>query len=251
MAKLGVPLQRSVLANFENGRRPTVTVAEVMAFAKVLGVPPVLLIYPLGSTRAVEVVPGERRTTWNALKWFTGRIAFPDEEHGFHRPLAGSPEDNQAWLDNGVPVILYEDHERQVTNWRWEYDRIPFIEEAAENADSDGERQAHEGRLEDLRRYLDRLAETIGDLRRQMRKVGIVPPPVPDVLALALAERPFVVYERADTAGRIREQRVVDAGSDADYELAAARPEWLPVDAPFTDRPKGFNLDERTREEEE
>jgi transcriptional regulator with XRE-family HTH domain len=46
MTAAGAPMNRSVLANFENGRRPSLSVAELLAFAAVLRVPPLALLIP-------------------------------------------------------------------------------------------------------------------------------------------------------------------------------------------------------------
>lgn len=70
---LGVPIQRSVLANLESGRRTTVTVAEVTVLARALDVPPVALIYPVGYVADVEVSPGAWTSPLVAAKWFTGQ----------------------------------------------------------------------------------------------------------------------------------------------------------------------------------
>lgn len=40
MARIGCPIERSVLANFESGRRSKLTVVELYAFAHLLGVNP-------------------------------------------------------------------------------------------------------------------------------------------------------------------------------------------------------------------
>lgn len=49
LSKLGVPWNRSVVANFESGRRPAVSVQELLALALVLDVAPVNLLVPLHS----------------------------------------------------------------------------------------------------------------------------------------------------------------------------------------------------------
>lgn len=74
--QLGIDMKRTVLSDLETGTRRSISVAEVIALAYVLGVPPVLLIVPLGESgedyREVEVVPGIRVSPWNATYWLTG-----------------------------------------------------------------------------------------------------------------------------------------------------------------------------------
>lgn len=58
--------------NLESGRKTSITIADFLVLADVLGVPPVALLFPLGSSATVEVLPGREVSTWDALAWFTG-----------------------------------------------------------------------------------------------------------------------------------------------------------------------------------
>jgi transcriptional regulator with XRE-family HTH domain len=83
-ADLGLPMSRSKLANLENGRarQEGVGVAEVLVLAAALGVPPALLVFPLGSHDDVEVLPGCATDAWTAYRWLTGearRSALPGD----------------------------------------------------------------------------------------------------------------------------------------------------------------------------
>ncbi|MFI7587884.1 helix-turn-helix domain-containing protein [Spongisporangium articulatum] len=101
MSAAGVPITRQVLANFETGRRPHVSVSELMLFAAILRVPPTGLLLPYppaldGSPitewaaedetgLSVEVLPGRRVTTGEALAWWS------------------SPESRSPWSDDAEP----------------------------------------------------------------------------------------------------------------------------------------------------
>ncbi|MFJ9020767.1 helix-turn-helix domain-containing protein [Streptomyces sp. NPDC102259] len=76
-AKLGMPIQRSVIANFENGRRANVSVAELLVFAAALRISPLELAFPVGYERLAEGLPGRSDETYNWAAWFSG------EESGF------------------------------------------------------------------------------------------------------------------------------------------------------------------------
>lgn len=102
--KLGVSIQRPVLSNLENGRRHTISGAEIMALAKVLGVHPIQLVFPVGDSPTVEVLPGQVVDTWRATKWFTGESPFPGDDND---------EDHAA-----SAVALYRQHEQAVDGWR-------------------------------------------------------------------------------------------------------------------------------------
>lgn len=60
------------MKNLESGRKASITVADFLVLADVLGVPPVTLLFPLGSAATVEVLPGRELSTWDAVAWFTG-----------------------------------------------------------------------------------------------------------------------------------------------------------------------------------
>lgn len=69
---LGYAIPRSVLTNLENGRRETVTVAELLVLAAALGVPPLLLVFPVGAEDDVEALPDVSADAWDAFRWATG-----------------------------------------------------------------------------------------------------------------------------------------------------------------------------------
>ncbi|MGW6243829.1 helix-turn-helix domain-containing protein [Streptomyces roseolus] len=71
-AALGMPIQRSVLANLESGRRTTVTFAEVLVLAAALEVAPATLAFPVGRKMTVEVLPGVERQPLDAIRWMAG-----------------------------------------------------------------------------------------------------------------------------------------------------------------------------------
>ncbi|WP_198359130.1 helix-turn-helix domain-containing protein [Streptomyces fildesensis] len=71
-AALGLPVAGTTITNLENGRRHSVDLAEFLVLARVLGIPPIILLYPLGTAGTVEVMPGEEVSTWDAAAWFTG-----------------------------------------------------------------------------------------------------------------------------------------------------------------------------------
>ncbi|WP_075662273.1 helix-turn-helix domain-containing protein [Streptomyces acidiscabies] len=75
--ELGMPIQRSVLANLESGRRTTVTVAEVLVLATALNIPPGLLLFPVGYAEVVEFLPGRQVDTLDAVDWLSGGKPLP------------------------------------------------------------------------------------------------------------------------------------------------------------------------------
>ncbi|MEU1421505.1 helix-turn-helix transcriptional regulator [Kitasatospora sp. NPDC005751] len=71
-AELGMPIPRSVIANLESKRRPTVSVAELIILSRALEVPPVSLLFPVGIRRSVEILPKISAAPLDAASYFSG-----------------------------------------------------------------------------------------------------------------------------------------------------------------------------------
>src|SRR3954469_19672328 len=91
-AQLGYPIGRQVITNLENGHRDSISVPELMVLGHALGVPPSLLIFPVGHTADCEPLPGLPRPTWPAFAWFAARDRYPDGD-GNPYPYSQSDED--------------------------------------------------------------------------------------------------------------------------------------------------------------
>ncbi|GAA4630045.1 hypothetical protein GCM10023196_053790 [Actinoallomurus vinaceus] len=146
-ATLGFPLQRSVLANLENGRRPTLNLSELLVLARALKAPPILLVFPLGEADRVEVVPGHELDTWEAVKWFAGEMPFP----------GGDQDEVNAWIEASKPIALYREHDRLVEGVQL------AIRESAPGS----------GRV---------LRESLRKYRERFRQRGLTPPDLPPEL---------------------------------------------------------------------
>src|SRR5690606_27496481 len=107
---LGHPIGRSVIANFESGRRPTVSVAELLVFGKALGVPPVALLFPVAFEDTARPLPDRTVSTWQALRWFTGEDPMPAGPDG-----AVTKEDFEDWRDDHAGLTDYRWHDRYVS----------------------------------------------------------------------------------------------------------------------------------------
>jgi len=146
---LGLPLKRSVVANFESGRRATVSVPELMVLATVLEVPPLMLIFPVGIDAKTEV-PGGLEQTWDAAKWFTG-------------------EDGAGWDSEGWQLLPYRKHEHLVAEWRKWTEREQF---------SDG----HTAFVELAANQAWECVRQIKSVRRLLREAGALLPDLPPEL---------------------------------------------------------------------
>lgn len=113
MGRLGRPLSLNGLSKVELGNRG-VDLDELVALARALGVPPLLLIFPLGREQMVEVLPGKTVGTWTAARWFTGENAFPTPGPDDNWVVAGS--DFKDWQD--AATAYFREQDEMFSQWR-------------------------------------------------------------------------------------------------------------------------------------
>lgn len=88
---IGYPVHRIAISKIENGARAgKLDVAELVALARALGVPPIELIYPDLPDGPVEVWPGRKATSFQAVQWFSGESTANDIA-----PDAAPPDSNE------------------------------------------------------------------------------------------------------------------------------------------------------------
>lgn len=186
----GLPIKRSVLANFEGGRRPTVSLMELLVLARVLRVPPVLLVFPVGAEQEIEVLKGQSVPAWDGLKWFTGESRFPAPliPHGEVDGNTGLPEwyeDPEAgWKEGASPVALYREHSHLLLEWRRNRDKVHAILATSDpqlhQYRSEESPEAVDAHMVSLARQAQEILEDrIQDLRQNMRARDIEPPALP------------------------------------------------------------------------
>jgi transcriptional regulator with XRE-family HTH domain len=162
-------LTTAALGNIETGRRGKdglrrreVTVDELTTLARALGVPPLLLVLPVGHSAEVEVTPGATVPTWSAAQWFSGETGFPvplmplgpvSAETGLARSYVSGPE--WTWEQGAAPLVLYRRHGELVRQWFDGEDR------------EDAQRELHSVR-EELRRHGLVLPSLAPDIAREV-----------------------------------------------------------------------------------
>jgi transcriptional regulator with XRE-family HTH domain len=70
--RLGYPITRSQIANYESGRKQGLDVAELLVIAAALDIAPLELLFPGEPDQALETLPGRTATTLAATNWFVG-----------------------------------------------------------------------------------------------------------------------------------------------------------------------------------
>ena len=104
-AELGHPLDRTVIAKLEKGLRQSLTVADLFVLARALDVPPIALICPVDQEGTVEILPGQKVSTYDAMTWFTGERRFPGESGPADEP------------DDPAMIRAYRAHGQALADW--------------------------------------------------------------------------------------------------------------------------------------
>ncbi|MFE9597090.1 helix-turn-helix domain-containing protein [Streptomyces hokutonensis] len=156
------------MKNLESGRKTSISVAEVVVLADVLGVPPVTLLFPLGSSATVEVLPGREVSTWDAVAWFTGEspLAEPTPE--------GSARD---------VLDLFRQHGDLVAAAMSSYALARERRRAASTTLDRARRATLLQRAEGYEEHAFEDAQELRAYRKRMCQRGLIPPPLPDELA--------------------------------------------------------------------
>lgn len=165
-AALGYPIPRTVIANLESGRRASVDVAELLVLAEVLGVPPITLLFPLGTAPTIEVLPGREVSMWDAVAWVTGE----SREEAMKTPTQTVLN---MFREHGILVSvamlsreLGEEKRREAALARDPENRAKFLDMVAE-----------------LDRIHARDIQSLRNWRARMRELEVVPPALPDEFA--------------------------------------------------------------------
>lgn len=161
---VGLKWDRSVIANVEAGRRTAVGIHEVMALGRVFGVPPMLLVLPVGTQEMVEVLPGQLVDPWTAAQWFMGDVGAENFD-----PDSRLTGDLDEWRAATAPLHLSREHDRLKAEYLGTLIETQFTED---DPDSHARLQRDAGLfLRDLR-----------SVRGEMRRHGMTPPALGDDL---------------------------------------------------------------------
>lgn len=160
-ASLGLPLDRNVIAKLENGHRNSVTADEVLVLAAALQVPPVVLLFGVGTEETAELLPGNHAPPYAAARWFSGE--------------APVPGDDPRWAWGWEPLKLYRDYEQAVAG---ELGVLAAVAEANSRMESAGaaERASLAQAVEASRVLIRQSQERAREIREQLARGGWLPP---------------------------------------------------------------------------
>jgi transcriptional regulator with XRE-family HTH domain len=162
--RLGMPIGRSALANFENGRRNSVDLAEVMVLAAALDMPPSALAFPYAHMSEVEALPGRTVPTATGLRWFIGEGPLEPITPAPTSPTPIELLNLHEVLVEGIQKLLGSaaDSRSRIAGAKRVGDKATFALEAAHD-EVNGALQAGQLRL----------------VRAQLRSLGVEPPRLP------------------------------------------------------------------------
>jgi transcriptional regulator with XRE-family HTH domain len=196
--ELGLVLPRSTLADLENGRRASITLAELLVLAAALEVPPLELALPLGEQESTEILPDGEMPTWDAARWFCGDgtpklpgaiggppgplFVFTRIEDGRERELKIGGRDLPIDFFRLLSSIegrheIEAEHLMQFARIRARKDADPDLKDAADEA------------ILTLQNFLADMETQMALVRSAMRERGLLPPPLPPSMMAAVDER--------------------------------------------------------------
>jgi transcriptional regulator with XRE-family HTH domain len=174
LTRAGRPTLPTVVSKIERGER-RIDVDDLVAIGRALGVPPVLLLFPLGEDEEVEVLAGQTASTWEAFRWFVGEAPFPGDAgtpHGEVDETTGLAEwYENPWKEGAAPVALWRQHAAQVKEWFAVPSRVRRL-----RLDED------EARRQCAREW-ERVEDALKQTRNAMQMQGLTPPRLPEELA--------------------------------------------------------------------
>jgi transcriptional regulator with XRE-family HTH domain len=172
IAKDGGKLSRQAISKIENGDRG-VSIQELLLLGKALGVPPALLLFPLGREATVEVLPGHDAATWQVWRWFAGLDVFPGS-------VRDDPEDIRAFQAGSQPVTMYLEHDRYTALWRAMRIDAANNLSMAEAAVSDAARANFLAEADRAAAEAHQIERELVRHRQYMRRHGVEPEPLLD-----------------------------------------------------------------------
>jgi len=166
---LGMRYTRSQVTNLEAGRRDSITTGELAVLSAALGVPRLLLEYPLGRVDVVEVLPGIEVSPLVALHWAeTGRLG------ARYADVVQLARDDVAHL-----IKRYRRHAELIEAWWDARGRMLYTRHGPQRGEGD-DAAAELARIEQEQRFL---VGSLWDLRDAMRSRKLIPPELPAELA--------------------------------------------------------------------
>lgn len=158
------------------------SVAELVVVAKALKVPAILLLFPVGRQKDLEILPGLEVDAWESLKWFTGEQAFTEQDPSTLGWVV-EQTDQETWRTSTAPLDSYRLHEECVIDLKNTLRRAQFQRKVAREAANSEDRDAGLERAEQDEARSRTLEKQLSHIRTEMRRLDITPPRLESSLA--------------------------------------------------------------------
>jgi transcriptional regulator with XRE-family HTH domain len=127
--RLGHPVSRNEITNYENGRKHSLDVADLLILAAALRIPPVLLLFADFPDTRVELLPGVGASAEDAVNWLSGRARLPttrvdDDGTGLVAAVGGRAIYRDALTHNRLEQVRYADKPAVVKDLQLEAERF-------------------------------------------------------------------------------------------------------------------------------
>ena len=105
--RLGHQISKTTLWRIETGESKNIAVADLLIIAAALDVPPAALLFPELPDGAVEALPGQLMTSFDAVRWVSGEGDVPDPSRlTFRKYLSGDSKDRFEHHPNAELLAL-------------------------------------------------------------------------------------------------------------------------------------------------
>jgi transcriptional regulator with XRE-family HTH domain len=168
LEELGRPIPILGLRRIERGER-RVDLDDLAALARALHVPPILLIFSVGTTEPIDVLPGQKMPDWDAIRWFIGERASPGD-------------DDPTWRTSAEPLQRLHEHDVALKRSLRLTTDAERRRQAAERAKEHNNEARAESLLEAaalLESMAQAEADRVAEMRDSLRRTGLEPPTVP------------------------------------------------------------------------
>jgi hypothetical protein len=141
-----------------------------------LQVPPTLLLFPLGRAQTVEPLPDTTTPTWDAVRWVMGKQERPQRQELPKRQELTARDVYDYHLHYDETIVLFQLHEEQVGHALAAL--LASIRPQREKP-ADLPAEAVWYSTADHQEFFRTAVRGIWQLRRKMRKAGLIPPDLP------------------------------------------------------------------------
>jgi transcriptional regulator with XRE-family HTH domain len=188
---VGMPIPRSTLADLENGRRASISVAEWLTIAAALDVPPVVLLCPVGTAETAEVLPGAEAPAYRAAQWVAGEAPLR------HPGRADVLTDWLPAFGPGAPLLAYRLNDAAARDQLDATGRAHRYQDLASGAATEGERAAYEAAARAQQAAADKALDEGERVRGWASGEGWLPPPPIRMRTVTTVDRPRTGAGRA------------------------------------------------------